>query len=172
MLSTLMVNTMKLNVSGLWKRVWPQIKVAGTWKLSKAVFVKVAGVWKQTVGEPPKDNIYNGTITVGHGTTGGLEIYGFHAEATGGSASPNSTKQAQGFYALTESKEFVGAPEYQWIEMMIAGDISALSFGNCSVNGVIGELVSWEYQSGTNSSYIRWHFPTPLPLTGTWDLIV
>jgi hypothetical protein len=109
---------------------------------------------------------------VGHGTSAGLELYGFHAAATGGAASPNSTKQAQGFYALTENKPFLGADQYKWLEMMIAGNVSAINFGNCSVNGVIGEMISWQYVSETNSSYIRWHFPTALPLTGTWALIV
>jgi hypothetical protein len=168
-----MVNEMKLNVSGLWKRVWPAIKVAGTWKLSKAVFVKVGGIWKQTVGVAPKNNIYNGTITVGHGNLSpGLDIWGFHGQATGGSASPTSTKQSQGMYVITENTVFLDAPSVQWIEMAIAGDITGLDFGNCSVNGVIGEMINWEWNATAGTSYIRWHFPTPLPLTGTWALIV
>lgn len=167
-----MVNKMKLNVSGLWKRVWPAIKVAGTWKLSKAVFVKVGGIWKQTVGVTPKNTVYNGTITVGSGTYDGAPVYGYMFYATGGNASPNVTKQGAGMYFITRGKTYLEAAPYYWAELCIQGDARSLDIGNCSINGVVGEFLNLQYDESSDVSYARWQFGAAVPSSGSWTVIV
>lgn len=39
---------MKIKVGGVWKDSSPAVKVSGSWNFCDTVFIKVAGVWKQT----------------------------------------------------------------------------------------------------------------------------
>lgn len=163
---------MKVIAANGYRRVFPKVKVSGVYKTVPQAFVNVAGQWKLFIGELPKGNIYSGTITVGHGTLEGLELYGYHHYATGSAASPNVTKQNRGIYVITESKPFAGTGQYQWIEMCIQSDNTDIPFKNCSLNGLIGELVSFNYNVDQDVTYIRWAFAAPLPLSGTWNFVV
>lgn len=159
---------MKISVGSAWKAVALMVKVAGSWKRAK-VFNHVGGVWKRVMGGLPTRYIYEGSIVIGTANPG-YTVYGFYSGQ--GVATPNVVKQGGGFYFITGSKDYAGVGPYQWIEMAVAGDVSAQAIDNLSINGVIGELVLCEYNATYTTTYIQWVFPAQLPLTGTWDVIV
>jgi len=162
---------MKLKQNGGWINTVPLIKKGGVWKKPIRYLVKQSGNWIEFVYRGILNNLLTAQIGVGVLDVGTYIQYGFANYNSTAFGNINQTMIKTGHqiqYIITGSKAFTGVGPYQWIEMAITGDASALYAGDLVINGAIGRLVRNEYNAGQNRTYINWTFDTTLPTSGQW----
>lgn len=161
---------MKIKQSGVWKALSLRVKHLGSWRYPYRTLVKRNGVWKDDYLKGILSSLYSGTVGVGSTTTS-YTAYGYSASGYG-STNNTSTKFVNAMQAVvTGSKPYYGAPPYQWLEMVVAGDIRhvANQIGDITINGIYGRLVNIGIgSSGTAKTFIGWVFDKPLPTSGQW----
>lgn len=149
-----------------------RIKQQGTWYYPYRTLVKRNGVWKDDYLRGIRNNLYNGTVGVGSHSSSYV-AYGYSASVFG-STNNIQTKFINEMAALvTGSKPYYNAPPYQWLEMVIVGDVRHIAnqLGDITINGNYGRLVNIGVgSSSTNRTFIGWVFDKPLPTTGQWNI--
>lgn len=146
------------------------VKLGGRWRPAIRIQIKVNGRWADLVSVIVAQ-LWDTTITVGSNINGTLHGYNTVWGSTYGVSSAPSILAGNTVESfLTGSSSNLGVGPFQWLELCVVGKVPDMSLRTIYVNGIVGQNIR-NFRSG-NRTYFQWVFPTPIPLTARWAVIV